>query len=156
MVGLARLRLRGAARCLGDEEDVALSAFYTFCRHAAEGRFPDLLDRDGLWRLLMVLTVRKAWRLLREVGQHVVVNGEEGLLEQVMSREPSPESAAEVAEEFRRLLGLLGDQELQAIAVARTESYGVEEIAARVGLAPRSVKRKLQLIRKLWEREVRS
>jgi hypothetical protein len=34
------------------------------------------------------------------------------------------------------------------------EGYGIEEIAERVGYAPRSIKRKLQLIRSIWEREV--
>jgi hypothetical protein len=33
------------------------------------------------------------------------------------------------------------------------EGHTVEEIAARAGCAPRSVKRKLQLIRDLWEDE---
>jgi DNA-directed RNA polymerase specialized sigma24 family protein len=165
LVGLARLKLRGAPRRVADEEDVALSAFDSFCRHAADGRFPDLLDRDGLWRLLMVLTARKAAHLVRDAarrkrgGAAAVTEdagpcGEEGLLAQVMSREPSPEMAAQVAEEYRRLLDLLGDKELEAIAVARMEGRGVEEIAERVGYAPRSVKRKLRLIRGLWEREV--
>jgi DNA-directed RNA polymerase specialized sigma24 family protein len=155
LVELARRRLRGAAGCIDDAEDVALSAFDTFCRHAADGRFPDLLDRDGLWRLLMTLTIRKAARRLR-VPRPPVVSGDAGaeLLEQVASREPTPAEAAEVAEELRRLLDLLGDKDLEAIAVARMEGYSVEEIAARVGYAPRSVKRKLQLIRTLWEREV--
>src|SRR5207249_6675395 len=35
LVGLARDRLRGAARRAADEEDVALSAFDSFCRGAA-------------------------------------------------------------------------------------------------------------------------
>jgi len=33
------------------------------------------------------------------------------------------------------------------------EGYTIEEIAALVGCAPRSVKRKLQLIRTLWAKE---
>jgi DNA-directed RNA polymerase specialized sigma24 family protein len=166
LVGLARLRLRGAPRQAADEEDVALSAFDSFCRHAADGRFPDLLDRDGLWRLLMVLTARKAAHLVRDAGRLKRGGGvtlvpeegdgstEEGALARVMSREPMPELAAQVAEEYRRLLDLLDDKELEAIAVARMEGYGVEEIAARVGYKQRSVKRKLQMIRDRWQGEV--
>src|SRR4029077_13220808 len=41
LVGLARTRLRGATR-LADEEDVALSAFDSFCRGVDRGRFPAL------------------------------------------------------------------------------------------------------------------
>jgi DNA-directed RNA polymerase specialized sigma24 family protein len=167
LVALARLKLRGTPRRATDEEDLALSAFDSFCRHAADGRFPGLLDRDGLWRLLMILTARKAAHQVRDAGRRkrggaVVVTGEaddskeEKLLEQVMSREPSPEVAAQMTEEVRRLLDLLGDKELEAIAVARMEGYGIEEIAERSGYAPRSVKRKLQLIRSLWKREIDS
>jgi hypothetical protein len=33
------------------------------------------------------------------------------------------------------------------------EGYPVEEVAGRLGCAPRSVKRKLALIRTIWEKE---
>ena len=63
LVGLARARLQGTPRRAADEEDVALSAFDSFCRGAEQGRFPQLLDRDNLWRLLVTITARKAFRL---------------------------------------------------------------------------------------------
>src|SRR5262245_52572189 len=53
LVRLAHQKLRGAPQAVADEEDVALSAFDSFCRNAERGRFPELLDRDGLWRLLV-------------------------------------------------------------------------------------------------------
>jgi DNA-directed RNA polymerase specialized sigma24 family protein len=34
------------------------------------------------------------------------------------------------------------------------EGYSVEEIAAKLGCAPRSVKRRLRLIRSIWKEEV--
>ena len=156
LVGLARARLRSTPRQVADEEDVALSAFDSFCRHAEQGKFPDLTDRDGLWRLLVVLTARKAAHLRRDQGRQKRGGAadragppEEVILDQVLGREPSPEFAAEVAEECRRLLGLLDDG-LRAVALWRMEGYSVEEIAGKLGYAPRSVKRKLQLIRGLW------
>src|SRR3954451_23866563 len=69
LVGLARKRLRDAPRRTADEEDVALSAFDSSCRNAEAGRFPDLADRDGLWRLLATFTLRKATRHLRDAGR---------------------------------------------------------------------------------------
>jgi DNA-directed RNA polymerase specialized sigma24 family protein len=166
MVNLARQKLQGAPRRAADEEDVALSAFDSFCRGAEAGRFGQLFDRDSLWRLLVTLTVRKAARLRRD--EHRLKRGggvtpaeetpadtdEEPLLEQVLGREPRPELAAQVAEECGRLLRALGDKDLEAVALWRMEGYTVEEIADRLGCAPRSVKRKLQLIRSLWEKEV--
>jgi DNA-directed RNA polymerase specialized sigma24 family protein len=166
LVGLARQKLHGSPRRAADEEDVALSVFDSFCRNAATGRFPQLCDRDSLWRLLVVLTARKAAhqrrdeRRLKRGGGAAVQSeasggAEEGsILEQILSREPSPEFAVQVAEQCQRLLRSLGDRELEAVALARMEGYSVEEIAERLGYAPRSIKRKLQLIRSIWEKEL--
>jgi hypothetical protein len=60
LVGLARARLKGMPHAVADEEDAALSAFDSFCRGAARGRYPRLEDRDDLWKLLVVITERKA------------------------------------------------------------------------------------------------
>jgi DNA-directed RNA polymerase specialized sigma24 family protein len=133
LVGLARKKLRDAPQRLADEEDVALSAFHSFCRHAEQGRFPQLLDRDGLWRLLVVITARKVAHLLRAEGRQkrggtaarrVPEESPAGLdLEHLLSREPSPAFAAEVAEECQRLLRRLGNPELEAIAVRKMQGY---------------------------------
>jgi DNA-directed RNA polymerase specialized sigma24 family protein len=163
LVGLARSKLWGSARRAADEEDVALSAFDSLCRGIEQGRFPQLLDRDGLWRLLVVITARKASHLYHAerrqkrgggvaATEPATVAGGPGL-EQVLSREPTPEFAAQVAEECQRLLAQLGDPELKAVALAKMEGYTVEEIAEQLGYAPRSIKRKLHLIRGLWEKE---
>jgi DNA-directed RNA polymerase specialized sigma24 family protein len=162
LVGLARQRLRQAPRQAADEEDVALSAFDSFCRAAEGGRFPRLQDRDDLWRLLVVITTRKACHLVRDQGRRrrggaagaPRPSDDLAVLEQALSREPSPELAAQVTEEYGRLLRRLGDAELEAVAVWRMEGYSVEEIAVQLGCAPRSVKRKLQLIRTIWQHEV--
>lgn len=160
LVGLARQRLRNAPRRVADEEDVALSAFDSFCRNAEQGRFPQLFDRDSLWRLLVVLTARKAAHQIRDEqrlkrgGGALQAAEEDSLLEQVLSREPSPAFAAEVAEQCQHLLQLLNDPELEAVARERMEGYSVEEIAGRLGFAARSIKRKLQMIRGIWEKEL--
>jgi DNA-directed RNA polymerase specialized sigma24 family protein len=159
LVALARQKLTGKRQGVADEEDVALSAFDSFCRNAEKGRFPRLLDRDSLWRLLMVITCRKAAHLIRDQGRlkrggsTAVELSESDCLDQVLSREPDPEFAVEVAEQCERLLCKLADPRLERVALRRMEGYSVEEIAAELGCAPRSVKRKLQLIRGIWENE---
>jgi DNA-directed RNA polymerase specialized sigma24 family protein len=167
LVGLARNKLRGSSRRVADEEDVALSAFDSFCRQAEQGRFPQLLDRDSLWQLLVLLTTRKATHQRRDEtrqkrGGGVAVTtetsgeAEDGaILEQIVSREPTPEFAAQVAEECQRLLRKLEDPELEAVALARMEGYSVEEIAEQHGYAARSIKRKLRMIRAIWEKELK-
>src|SRR6516225_7420638 len=69
LVKVARKRLRSRRPRTADEEDVALSAFHSLCRGAQRGRFPQLEDRDDLWRLLVVLTNRKASHLVRDEGR---------------------------------------------------------------------------------------
>jgi DNA-directed RNA polymerase specialized sigma24 family protein len=159
LVGLARHKLAGARPQIADEEDIALSAIDSFCRNAENGRFPKLMDRDGLWRLLVVITARKTFRLIRDQtrqkrGGIGAESSPAPNLEEVLSREPSPEMAAQIGDEYRRLLLLLHDPELETIVHARMEGLSVEDIANKLGKAPRSVKRKLRLIRELWEKEV--
>jgi DNA-directed RNA polymerase specialized sigma24 family protein len=162
LVGLARHKLRGRPRAADDEEDVALSAFDSFCRAAADRCFPRLSDRDDLWQLLVLLTARKACRLIQHEGRqkrggnavrHMSALADEvaGVAE-VVGREPTPEFAAEVAEECRRRLEALNEW-LRAVALAKMEGYTNPEIAARLGVVERTVERRLRLIRKLWADE---
>jgi DNA-directed RNA polymerase specialized sigma24 family protein len=154
LVGLARLKLQDAPRRAADEEDVALSAFASFCEGAEQGRFPQLEDRDDLWRLLVVVTARKASHHLRGEGQKKRGGGavsEDVILEEVVGREPTPQFAAQVADECRRLLGCLEDNDLEQVALAKMEGYTNAEIAERFGCAPRTIDRKLQLIRDIWQ-----
>lgn len=167
LVGLARKKLQGATRAAADEEDVALSAFKSFCRAVEAGRFPQLRDRDDLWRLLVTLTERKAsnqvrdQRRLKRGGGKVLDEaawagnqaGETSSPGDVPGREPEPDFAALVAEECQRLLSLLGDDVLRALAVSKMEGWTNDEMAKRHALALRTVERKLGLIRKIWEAE---
>jgi DNA-directed RNA polymerase specialized sigma24 family protein len=138
LVGLAREKLRGVPRAAADEEDVALSAFDSFCRGAKHGRFPMLHDRDDLWGLLIAITAHKAidlkrheGRVKRGGGQHAPLppadpmdsSKDEPAGKEFLSREPSPEFAAQVADEYRRLLESLGDRELESVAVWKMEGY---------------------------------
>jgi DNA-directed RNA polymerase specialized sigma24 family protein len=65
LVRLARARLARTSTPVADAEDVALGAFDSFYRRAERGECPHLEDRNDLWRLLFVLTVRKALDLVR-------------------------------------------------------------------------------------------
>jgi DNA-directed RNA polymerase specialized sigma24 family protein len=151
LVGLARARLRRTVHRVTDEEDVALSAFDSFCRRVEAGRFPDLTDRESLWRLLAVFTIRKAAHHVRDGAEPARTAGS-GVFEEVLGREPDPALAAEVAEECERLLTLLSDPELRQIALLRMEGHSVEDVAAKRKCAPSTVKRRLKLIRGIWER----
>jgi DNA-directed RNA polymerase specialized sigma24 family protein len=165
MVELARFRLQGMPRRAADEEDVALSAFDSFCRGAGAGRYPQLGDRNSLWPLLVAITGHKAIDRMRHErrlkrGGPAPGPGSPAELEadlaQVIGREPTPDFALQVAEECQRLLDRLGDEVLRSVALWKMEGDTVEEIAARLGCVPRTVERKLRMIRELWEQEVSS
>jgi DNA-directed RNA polymerase specialized sigma24 family protein len=163
LVGLARKKLRDAPRRAADEEDVALSAFDSFCRGVRRGRFPQLDDRNNLWRLLVTLTARKAFDQVRDERTQKrgggAVSGESVLrgannsaigLDQVVGREPTPAFAAQVADEYRQLLDLLAEAELRSVAVWKMEGDTTEQIAAKLACAPSTIERKLRRIRGLW------
>jgi RNA polymerase sigma factor (sigma-70 family) len=163
LVALARKKLQGVPCRVADEEDVALSALDSFCRGLAKGRFPRLEDRDNLWALLVVITAGKAADLRQHQGRQKrgggKVGGESVLdkafgdaegaagINQVVGAEPTPELAAQVAEEFQRLLAKLPSDEVRRVAVWKMEGYTNEEIAARLPCARATVERRLQLIR---------
>jgi len=158
LVAVARAKLKDAPRGPADEEDVALSAFASLCRGVAADRFPLLLDRDGLWRLLVVLTARKAAHLKRDAGRQKrggkpAAGGEQIDLDALLDAGPTPAFAAEMLEDTECLLERLGDAELRAVALWKLEGFSNEEIAERLGCGRRSVGRKLRVIRALWTEE---
>ena len=170
LVRLARARLGGARRRAADEEDVALSAFYSFCRGAEGGRFQQLRDRNNLWPLLVVITARKAidarnhearqkrgggkvrgesaWRNAADGSDH------DGGINLVIGDEPTPAFVVELAEQTQRLLDALGSEELRQVAVWKMEGYSNQEIADKIGCVERTVERRLKIIRGRFEQEM--
>ena len=157
-----------APRRAANEEDVALSAFASFCRGAERVRFPQLTDRSDLWKLLVVITARKA--LDQVAAEHAKRRGGgtgsddprmspgtahrgEIAIEEIVGDEPTPEFAAQVAEEYERLLDLLGDDTLRRVAVWKMEGLTTDEIAEKLDCSRRTVARKLETIRIIWSGE---
>jgi DNA-directed RNA polymerase specialized sigma24 family protein len=114
---------------------------------------------------LVALTERKVVDQIRRArrrkrgGGHVrtegdlAASGSDNLpagLDEIAGPEPTPAFAAEFAEEYRRLFEVLRDEELRRIAVWKLEGHTVDEIAAQLGCARRTVARRLELIRTLW------
>lgn len=165
IVALARTKLADTPRAVADEEDAALSAFGNLCEGAVRGRFVQLHNRDDLWHLLALITARKAADLRKQQGRlkrgggwvalgmmHAVRDGESGcdILERIAGDDPGPEIASMLAEECQRRLDALGDASLRRVALLRLEGYSNDEIAEALGCARRTVARKLELIRNVW------
>ena len=154
LVAVARTKLRRMRRMTADEdeEDAALSAFNSFCVGAARGKFPQLADRDDLWRLLVVITARKAMAQANRQGRqkrgggrvveeavlfgHGLVDADGSIagLERIAAEGPTPEFAAMMAEECRRLSTRSMTSRCKQVAVSRMEGYNNDEIADQLGL----------------------
>jgi DNA-directed RNA polymerase specialized sigma24 family protein len=151
-------------------EDAALDAFASFCRRAEEDCFSRLSDRDDLWQILMVLAFRKRCNQVQyerrkrrqPAGGWVSIasaleqdDGEAGvLLSNMLGREPEPSLVVQAAEECRRLVAQLEDEQLCQIAQWKVEGFTNEEIAAKLGRKVPTVERKLARIRRLWQKEL--
>ena len=170
LVRLARAKLRNTKRRMADEEDVALSAFHSLCLGAREGRFPALADRDGLWGLLVFITAQKAAdqvvyerRKKRGGGKvrgdsnfdNCAAGSNKGGFDRILSQSPGPATLNVWAENYERLLDRLGDATLRQVAELRVQGYTLVEIAQQLGVALRTVHRKIDLIRKVWLVEAR-
>jgi DNA-directed RNA polymerase specialized sigma24 family protein len=166
LVAVARGKLRAAPKGAADEEDVALSAFNSFCAGVENGRFPRLDDRDDLWQVLFVITARKPANLVRRehrekrgrgrvVHASVLSNGEasgEDFLGGAAGSGQTPAFAARVADECPRLLTILDEGNLRQLAVRKMEGFTNAEIAMKLGKSVPTVERKLARIRNTWER----
>jgi DNA-directed RNA polymerase specialized sigma24 family protein len=170
LVRIARTKLRKTSGMAANEEDVALLALNSVFRGARQGRFPQLQDRNNLWPLLVVITVRKSIDLVQHERAQKrrprqgpsqalpaellqwIPRGE--ALEHALGREPTPEFAAEVLEEYERLLGQLTEPALREIAIMKMEGYTDKEVAAKRNCGLRTVERKLERIRHIWKKEI--
>jgi RNA polymerase sigma factor (sigma-70 family) len=166
LIRLARQRLRGIRSGIADEEDVVLNAMDSFFEAARQGRFPDLADRDDLWRLLHRMTARKVVDLKRRETRQRRGGGRvrresdlrgadsaEPALADVIGDVPTPEFAAIMAEQCQRLLEGLSRPNLQAVAIAKMQGYTNREIAEQLECSVRTVERELVLIREKWKKE---
>jgi DNA-directed RNA polymerase specialized sigma24 family protein len=151
--GLARKLLGDAPLGAADDEDVALSAFNSFCIRAAEGQFPVLEDRDDLWKILATITVRKASRLARRERRRRGADVPQ-TMDDFSDHGPGPEIDVISKQELRRLFDLLEDEQLRLVAYCKLEGETNAQIAKTIGKSVPTVERKLRAIRQLWSGEV--
>lgn len=163
---LSRRKLQHETRRVYDEEDAALSAFHSVFDGISRGRFPDLGDRDGLWRLLVVVTARKVahrQRYDRQQCRDVRRNASDSIFlrstddstlpgdDTLQSREPTADFAAQFVETFELLFDRLDDPVLQQVVILRMEGHTDSEIAERLSCSRRTVQRRLEVIRRHWD-----
>jgi DNA-directed RNA polymerase specialized sigma24 family protein len=166
LLTLARYHLDRRIRARYDEEDLLQSVGKSIFRRLERGDF-DLAGRDDLWALLVTITLNKACNAADyQFAEKRRPDREQRLLSPDGSWSgtlpggsaptdggPTPAEAAELAEQLEHRLRSLeteDDPDLRSVAEMKLEGYTNREIADRLRVGPRTVERKLALIRKRW------
>lgn len=134
-------------------EDVALSALKSVMIGVRDNRYPDLNDRTSLWPLLVTVAARKSISEQRRQLAKKRTRAAECRLQDVQDYigvEPSPEFAADVADELERLVVCLEDSTMREIVQMKLGGCTNDEIAVELDCSKRTVIRKLKLIRQEW------
>ena len=147
---VAEQKMAGASMSVTDKQDLAASAFEALWEGSQTDRFQQLENRDHLWKLLVLITSRKAsnqhrqqrtrdetsYDSLSEVLQH---KGDQVLDELPMACEDL-------------LLKLDGTH--RQVALMRMSAYTNQEIADKLSKSVKSVERYMRNIRSKWLEEL--
>ncbi len=181
MVMVSRRKLLGSRRAVADEEDIALSAFKSFCLGFQQGKFQPDGNPENLWPLLVTLTLNKTFDHLRR--EQRLKRGGAGMKSKgdddgrsrapiedarkvdidadayvnLISHEPTPEMQVAAEEAFEQLLQTLDatqDASLREILLLSIVGNSTQEVATELECTVRTVQRKLQTIRALWEQSI--
>jgi RNA polymerase sigma-70 factor (ECF subfamily) len=155
LVALAQRRLSGRLQAKVDAEDVVQSAFKSFFVRASEGDF-ELNSWDGLWSLLVVITLRKCGKQIdhfrasrRDIGKESAAGcaDDSAASWAAVAREPTPEEAAMLTETLEQMLQTLSERERQVFEL-RLQGYTAPEISAQIRRSEHTVNWMLKRIRK--------
>lgn len=151
LMALANSTLAGRLQRVADAEDALQSAIISFWEQVGQGDFKLEMDRNDLWNVLGLITVRKALKLQEKERAQKRGGG------RVVTGMPLEGAAAPVSEaEFdllcTELLELL-EPDLRAFALLRLLGHKNREIAVELNCTERKVERKLNLIRSIWGAE---
>ena len=148
-----------------ESEDVVQSVCRTFFRRMHEGRL-DLRKHQQIWPLLCAITLNKVRMQIRYQLQDKRHPGREVQLAQATSESSNgcfppeipadginPQEAVAFAEQLERILARLDDEQRQIIEL-RLDGYNGEDIADRLGISTRTVRRITNRIRAACGRAV--
>jgi RNA polymerase sigma-70 factor (ECF subfamily) len=160
LIALARSRLDTAVRRKVDPEDVLQSAFGSFFRRYSEGQF-EVADWNGLWALLVCLTLRKCGHKIayfhaacRNVDREYALAPDASSSQNwdVLAEDPTPAQAAQLTDTVTQVLDSLREGRERQIVQMCLEGYTIAEISAAVGRSTRTVERVLKRVRRQLER----
>ena len=146
-----------------DGQDVAGSAMFALLDGLKHGKFQDIENRDQLWQLLTTIAARKTINRGRHHdrqkrgggrirGGSVFESGnsEANLAEYVVGCD-DPAKFVEFEMTCQDLLSALPDEQYRRISLLRLAGHSNREIADEFNCSSRTIDRKLETIRLIWE-----
>jgi RNA polymerase sigma-70 factor, ECF subfamily len=159
LLALARRRISQRLASRVDPEDVVQSAFRTFFGRYKAGQFT-IQDSEDVCKLLARITVHKTLRQIafhkaakrdpsQEAGQGS--DGQAQLME-VLDREPTPEAVNAFVDQLDHFLKQLRPEDRQILEM-RMQGYNSLEIAEKLGISDRKIRRLMERVRGLAQKE---
>lgn len=153
LISLARKKLAAMPSEIADEEGAVISALRSFFSGIQGNQFPRIEDPNDLWKVLALLTARKAIAQLRH---HWKKSGEADHIQrhndslEFLNQEPGPEQIVMFVDACDRLLEGLENDKMRRIALLAMSGHETREIAIELDVHQRTVQRKLEIIRDKW------
>jgi RNA polymerase sigma-70 factor (ECF subfamily) len=158
LLALAQSKLSRQIRQKEDPEDVVQSAFNSFFQRCGDGSL-DFQDWESIWSMLALITVRKCVKRARHYKARrraiareapaAAGDSEDDLVRDLIADAPSPEEEAILHDTVTELLAGLEIPRHRDIVLLTLQGYSVEEVAAQLDCADRTVTRVLDKVR-LW------
>ena len=162
LVVLARRRISQRLSSRVDPEDIVQSVFRTFFHRLKNDEF-SIDGQDDLFKLLVRITVHKT---LRQIAFHKAAKRDPGMetyqgehsqeqLAQILDADPSPGTIVAFMDHLEHFMSQLKDEDRQILEL-RLQGFSTEEIALKLGIYDRKVRRVLERVRAVAENEAAS
>lgn len=158
LASLARQRISQRLGSRIDPEDVVQSVFRTFFTRSKDGQF-QIQQADDLWKLLARITVHKIFRQIafhRAAKRNISLETAQGNesydpLLTLLDREPTPEAINQFVDQVEHVSKL--SPEVRAVLELRLQGYKDVEIAKKLNMSDRTIRRHMEKARRFAEQE---
>ena len=138
-------------RASDDEEDIAQKVFTDIWQRIRSEHQPKPRNRAELWNLMIVITYRKIIDSQR--GMRAKKRGGNAPLHPMLTAEVAPDWSVVLNDDLDRLAELKGDMAKKIVELMMA-GFDQNEIAERLNSSPRTIQRRLALIREAWKKHI--
>lgn len=148
----AKFRNMNQRMRIHDADDVAINAFYEFCRAVETSRVEDISDRTQLWQVLSIIAARKAndyWKneTAAKRGGNVRTVSLQACQIDVESMDQTPDLHLDILDQIDSFLGKIGNEKIRTVAELKLMGHTNTEIAEILGVTRRTVQNLIQRLK---------